>query len=256
MLLKEYFKYFPLAFTALPLFVFEIPSIKTIGSGSPDARQLLTALNELANGAKGSLVEMATWPSGFFHENDNNQSPIAHDPPLPPPASPPPEPPPEPPLDPPLDPLPETPLDPPPEPPLEHPPESPPELPRPSEPTPMAHYTSSFLRVDGSKVIIVLDLAKVPGFDVMRRVVVWVAYWIGAVSSGSSGVGHPYWMHFLVTAAFGFFGGLGYGLGGWLRWYLSRQEPPRAVEEVAVPKQPKRRTLANAYCEHLLRVFR
>lgn len=254
MQLKEYFKYFSLAFTALPLFVFEIPSIKTIGPGSPDARQLLTTLGELAGGAKDNLVEMATWPSGFFHENDNNQSPIIHDPP-PPPASPPPEPPLDSPPEIPLDIPPEIPLDTPPEPLPEPPPESPPELLRPPEPAPMAYCTSSFLRVDGSKVIILLDLARVPGFDVMRRVVVWVAYWIGAAFSGGSGVGRSYWSHFLVTAAFGFFGGLGYGLGGWLRWYLSSREPPRAVEEVTVPKQPKRRTLANAYCECLLRDF-
>ena len=234
----------------------QIPLIKTIDPGSSDARQLLTALGELANGAKDNLVEMVTWPSDFFHGNDNNQSPIVHDPSPPPPTSPPPEPPPEPPLELPLEPPPEQILEPPLEPPPEHPPESPPELLQPPESTPMADYTSSFLRVDGSKVIIVLDLARVPGFDAMRRVAVWVVYWFGAVFSGGSGIGQSYWMHFLVPAAFGFFGGLGYGLGGWFRRYLSVREPSRAAEKAAVPEQPKRRTLASAYCERLLCVFR
>jgi len=120
-----------------------IPLIKTIDPSSSEASQLLSALSEFANGAKENVVEMVTWPSDFFHWNEDNQTPKVHE--FPPPSSPSPPPPEKPPKS-----LPE---------PLQSP--EPPQSPEPlqsPEPTPTADSTSRFLTVDGSKVILVLDM--------------------------------------------------------------------------------------------------
>lgn len=222
MLVKRYLKYLAAFFTTL-LVSEQIPLVKTIGPGPSETSQLLSAMSEFANGAKESIVEIVTRPSDFFHRNENNQSPIDHE----------------------LSPLPPTP------PPLEVPPESLSESLQPPEPMPMEDHTPRFLRVDGSKVTIELDLEKVPGFYTTRKVVVWMAHWFGALFSGGM-VGHPYWLYIFVPAALGFFGGLGYGFVGWCRWCLSRPRPPRAVERAVAPKQPERRAPANSYCECFL----
>jgi len=226
MLLRRCVQYIALFLTTL-LVSEQIPLIKTIDPGSPEASDLLSALSEFANGAKDNIVEIITRPSDFFHGNENDQNPIVHELSPPPPAS----------------------LL------LELPPGPPPESLQPPEPTPMEGYTSPFLRVCGSKVIIELDLEWIPGFDATRKVIVWVTSWFGALFSGglgADGVGQSYWLHALVPAALGFFGGLGYGFVGWCRWCLSRREAPQAVEKVAIPKQPKRKAPANAYCECFL----
>ena len=221
MLLGRYLK--PIALFFMTLLVSErIPTIKTIDPSPSGASQLFSSLSEFANEAKDNLVEIVTRPSDFFHGNENDQSPIAPEHPPPPssPASPPLEPPPEP----------------------LQPPES----------TPMADVTSHFWRLDGSKIVLELNLEMMPGFGAIRNVVVWVAY----LFSGGFGVaGQSYWFHALVPAALGFFGGLGYGFVGWCRWCLSRREAPRAVEQAVIPKQAKRRAPANVYCEYLPSVF-
>jgi hypothetical protein len=84
-----------------------------------------------------------------------------------------------------------------------------------------------------------------------------MTYWFGVLFSGGSGeggIGQSYWLHALVPAALGFFGGLGYGFVGWCRWCLSKREAPRAVEKVVIPKQQERRAPANVYCECFHRV--
>jgi len=243
MLVRRYLKYFS-ALLATFLVSERIPLIKTIDPSSSEASQLLSALSELANGAKENIVEMAAWPSDFFHWNEDDQTPKVHE--FPPPSSPSP-----PPLEHPPEPLPE---------PLQssEPPQSPepPQYPEPlkspeplqsPEPTPpMADSTSRFLTVDGSKVILVLDMEMVPGFPMARK----VAYWFG------SGFGQSYWSLLLVSAALGFFGGLGYGLVGWCRWWLSTREALQAVETDVFPQKTERKTPASMYCEYFLSYFR
>jgi len=229
MLFGRYLKYLTLLFTAL-LVSEQIPLIKTIDPGSSEASQLLSALSEFANEAKDNIMEMVNRPSDFFQGNENNQSPLVPTPPTPPPVPPPPE----------------------------SPPESPPELPLSPETTPLANSTSHFLRLDGSKIILELDLGRVPGFGVARKVVVWVAHWFGILfpSGSMDWVGQSYWSRVLVPAALGFFGGLGYGLVGWCRWWLSRRKEEK-VKQVANSKQMGRRAPASAYCEcfQVLRVL-
>ena len=228
MLLRRCAQYIALFLTTL-LVSEQIPLIKTIDPVSAEASSLLSALSELTNGAKENIVEIITRPSDFFHGNEDNQNPIVDEYPSPSPASPPPEP----------------------------PPVSPPEPPQSPEPTPVEDHIPRFLKVDGSKVIIELDLEWIPGFDATRKFIVWVTYWIGVLFSaglGADGVEQSYWLHALVPAALGFFGGLGYGFVGWCRWCLSRREAAQAVEGVVIPKKPKRRPPANVYCECFLRV--
>jgi len=233
MLFGQYFKYFTLFFTAL-LVSEQIPLIKTIDPGSSEASQLLSALSEYANEAKDNIVEMVTRPTDFFHGDENDQSPLVLAPSPPPPASPA----------------------------QESPPESPPELPLSPETMPLEKSTSQFWRLDGSKIILELDLERVPGFGVMRNVVVWVTHWFGVLFPSGSGVdwvGQSYWLHVLVPAALGFFGGLGYGLVGWCRWYLAgrkvHQVVGEKVKQVGNSEQMERRAPANAYCECFLWVF-
>jgi len=229
MLVRRYLKYFS-ALLATLLVSERIPLIKMIDPSSSEASQLLSALSEFANGAKENVVEMVTWPSDFFHWNEDNQTPKVHE--FPPPSSPSPPPPEKPPKS-----LPE---------PLQSP--EPPQSPEPlqsPEPTPTADSMSRFLTVDGSKVILVLDMEMVPGFSMARK----VAYWFG------SGFGQSYWSLLLVSAALGFFGGLGYGLVGWCRWWLSTREALQAVETDVVPGKTERRTPTSVCCEYFLSDF-
>lgn len=110
--------------------------------------------------------------------------------------------------------------------------------------------------MDGSKIILELDLERVPGFDAMREAAAWVAYWFGVLFSG--GPRDLYWLRALVPAL-GFFAGLGYGLAGWCRWCLSRKNVPQPaeekVEQTVVIKHTEPRDPADAYREFFLRVF-
>jgi len=217
MLFGLYFKCFTAFFMAL-LVSERIPVIKTIDPGSSgEASQLVSALNEFANGAKEIAVEMVTRPSDSLYANESNQCPTVPALSLPPQASPP----------------------------LEPPPPSPPESMQPPEATSLTNSTSRFWRVDGSKIILELDLEMFPGFHATRKVVAWVAQLFG----------QPYWLHALVPAALGFFGGLGYGFAGWCRWCLSRRDAPQTVEKVVVPKKTERRAPASVWCECSLRTF-
>ena len=109
--------------------------------------------------------------------------------------------------------------------------------------------------MDGSKIILELDLERIPGFDATRKVVGWVACWFGVLFPGGSGAGQSYWLHALVPAALGFFVGLGYGFSGWCWWCLSRKKAPQPVEEkverIVVFKPTEPRDPADAYREWL-----
>lgn len=223
MLLGRYIKWLAAFFTPL-LVSKQIPLINTIDAAPSEASQLLSTVSEFANEVKVNIVEMITRPSDLFHENDHNHSQPAPAPALPPlPA----------------------------EPSLELPPEplQSPEI------LPSTNSTSRFLRMEGSKLILELDTGCIPGFGMLRKTVGWVAYWFCVLSPSASGVGsagHSYWVYFITPAAIGFFGGLGYGFGGWCRWFLSRRKPPKMVEEVkpdVVVKETKPKAPADAYCE-------
>ena len=202
----------------------QLPAIKTIEP------ELFSALSGFANGAKEVIADILTWPSNPFHPNESNRNPLVLTLP-PPPPPPPPAPPPES----------------PPDPPLEPPPESPPEPLQPQEPAPLANSTSRFWRMDGSKIILELDLERIPGFDVMRKVVVW----LGALFS--SGLG--------PAIAFGFIGGCGCCLC-LAFWLWSRRKvlqvvegEEEEVEQIVVPKHTEEMDPASAYRECFLWIF-
>ena len=239
MLVGQYLTFFALSLTTVLVFE-QIPAIKTIDSGWSDAPQLLSALSEFANGAKEAIVEVLARTSDLFHTNESNRRPpVLALPPPPSSPSPPPLPPP-PPTSPP-----ESPSDPPPEP----PPASPPESHQCPEPMSLTDSTPHLWRMEGSKIILELDLESVPGFDATRKVVAWVAYWFGVLFPGGFGAA-------FVPAAFGFFGGLGYGFASWCRWCLSRKKVPQVVEEkverVVVLEQTEQRDPADVYRECFL----
>jgi hypothetical protein len=220
--LGRYLKWITVFFTTL-LVSEQIPLINTIDAAPSEASQLLSAVSEFANEVKDNIVEMITRPSDFFHENEYNKSQPA------PALSPPP-----------MEPL----------------PESPPESLQSPETMSPTNSTTRFCRMDGSKLILELDLGWIPKFELLRNVVGWVAFWFGVLFASATGVDSTgqsaRWVFFVVPAAFGFFGGLGYGFGGWCRWCFSRRKPPKVVEKVepvVVVKEAERRTQASAYCE-------
>lgn len=225
MLIREYFKWLPVFLTTL-LLSEHIPLIKTIDAGPSEASQLLSAVSEFANGVKDNIVGMVTRPSDFIQDSENEDNQTSSDPAPSPVAV-------------------ELPLEPPPEPP--QPPETP----------PINKSTSRFWRMEGTKIILELDLELIPGFGMLRRVFEWVTYWFEVLSSNDSVVdptGQSYWIYIIAPAALGFFGGLGFGLGGRCRWCLSRRKPPKVVEKAEpVVKETERKTPANAYFESLLR---
>ena len=222
MLVRQYIKWFSLFFTTL-LVSEHIPLIKTIDASPSDASQLLSTVAALASEVKDNIVEMVARPSHFFHENEHNQS------------SP----------DPPPSPLPT-------EPPFESPPESPP--PQPPETPPVANSTPPLWRMEESTVVVhaEFDLKRIPGIDVLRKVFGWMAFWVGILVPGGSGV------YVVTPAVLGFFLGFGYGLAVWCRGCLSRKSPKvvERVESVVVVKEVERKAPANAYCEWLPQVSR
>ena len=229
MLIREYFKWLPVFLTTL-LLSEHIPLIKTIDAGPSEASQLLSAVSEFANGVKDNIVGMVTRPSDLIQDPENEHNQTSSDP-EPSPAA----------VEPPLEPPPEPPLEPPPEPP------QPPEIP------PIDSSTSRFWRMEGTKITLEFDLEWIPGFDMLRSVFERVAYWFEVLSSNDSVVdstGQSYWIYIIAPAALGFFGGLGFGLGGRCRWCFSRRKPPKVVEKVEpVVKKAERKAPANAYCE-------
>jgi len=233
MLFIEYLKVIALSLTALLAFE-QIPAIRTIDPGSSETSHLLSVLGELASGAKEVIVEILTRPSDFFHVNESGRGHLLLALPPPPPVSPP-----QPPSDPPLE-----------------PPYPPPEPPQCPEPMPLANSTSRFLRMDGWKVILELDLERVPGFDPARNVFVWVDYFVGVMFPG--GFRQPSWQGVAVLFVVV---NLGYGYALWRWWRLSRRKVPQVVEEnverVVIPEHTEQpRDPADAYREFFLWVFR
>ena len=232
MLVTEYLKFIALSLTALLAFE-RAPAIRTIDPGSNESFQLLSVLSEFANGAKEVIVEILTRPSDFFHVNVSNRGPpvLALPPPPPVPVSRP---------------------KPPSDPPLEPPPESPPE---PSmqcpEPMPLAVPTSRFMRMDGSKVIVELDLERVPGFDAGRKVVVWVAHWYWTLFP--SGFRQSNWSYALLLVAFHYLGLYWNRIVG---WWAPRKEVPKVVvervEQIVVAEPTERRDPVDVYRECFL----
>lgn len=225
MLLGRYIGWIAAFFTTL-LVSEQIPLINTIDAAPSEVSQLLSTVSEFASEVKDNIAEIMNRPSNLFHENDHNHS-------QPPPA---------------LSPLPM-------EPPLEPPQES---L-KAADTPPSVNSTSRFWRMEGSKLILELDLGWIPWFEVLRRAFGWVARWLGVLFSSVSWVGlagQSYLVYVTIPAAIGFFGGLGYGFGGWCRWCLSRGKPLKVVETAVVVKEVRRRAPANAYCESFFEIFR
>ena len=225
MLLGRYLKWITAFFTTL-LVSEQIPLINMIDAPPSEPSQLFSAVSEFASEVKDNIVEMMSRPSHFFHENNHNQSQPALA--LPPP-------------------------------PVDPSPESPSESLQPPEVMPSADPTSRFWRMEGSKLILELDLGWVPKFEPLRKAIGWVACSFGLLFLSASRVdsaGQSYWVYAAVPAAIGFFGGLGYGFGGWCRWCLSRMKPPKAVEKVGPVKEVERRAPSDAYREWSLRVSR
>ena len=230
MLLVPYIKWFSLFLTSF-LVVEQVPLIKTIDSVPSEASQLLSTVSEFASGVKDGIVEMVSRPSDFFQENESNQS--SPDP-APSPAT------------------------------VEPPPEFTPEPPQPSETPHVPCSEPQFWRVEGSKIRVTmeLDMAWIPGYVVLGRVFGWVACWFGVLFPGGSGTGSAWqssWLHAVLPAALGFFGGWGYGFAGWCRCCLSRKKPPKTVvriEQVVIAKEPGWKTQAIEYCEWIFEVYR
>ena len=224
MLVAQYLKVIALSLGALLAFE-RAPAIRMIDSGSSEIPQLLSVLSEFASGAKEVIVDILTRPSDFFHVNQSGRAPLVLALPPPPPS---PVPQPQPPSD----------------PPLEPPPESPPEPIQCPEPMPLANPTSRFLRMDGSKIILELDLERVPGFDAGRKVVAWVAYWYETLFPG--GFLQSYWSYIPILA-------LGYRIAIWRLW---RKEVPKVVvervERIVVPEPTEPRDPVDVYRECFL----
>jgi len=229
MLVTEYLKFIVLSFTALLAFE-RVPAIRTIDSGSPETSQLLSVLNGFANGAKEVIVEILTRPSDFFHINESRRGPPVLT--LPPPPPPPPVPSPQPPSDP--------------------PPDPPPQSPRCPEPMPSPDPTSRLWRMDGSKIILEVDLARIPGFDAGRKVLAWVAYWYGVVFPG--GIVESRWSPILLLFALKFL-----GVWDFVGWCLPRRKAPQVVveevEPLALPEPTEQRDPADVYRESFLWIF-
>ena len=221
MLLGRYIKWTAAFYTTL-LVSEQIPLINTIDAAPSEAFQLLSKVSEFASGVKDNIAEIINRPSNFFPENEHNQSqPV-------PEVSPPP---------------------------LEPPPESPPEPPQSPETPPSVNSMSHFWRMEGSKLVLELELGWIPKFEVLRQAAGWVVNWFGILFSSTSGTDsaeQSYWVYVAVPAAISFFGGLGYGFGGWFRWCLSRRRPPKVVEKVepaVVFEETERIAPASAFCE-------
>lgn len=235
MLFTEYLKFIVLSLTALLAFE-RVPAIRTIDPGSSETSQLLSALSEFANGAKEVIVEILTRPSDFFHVNESRRGPPVLTLPPPPPPLPP------------LVSSPQLPSDPP----LEPPPESFPESFQYPEPMPLANPTSRPWRMDGSKIILELDLARIPGFDAGRGVLTWVAYWYGVLFPG--GLLESRWLPILLLAALKLL-----GIWDFMGWCLPRRKAPQVVVEdvqpLVIPEPTERRDPADVYRESFLWVF-
>jgi len=228
MLFTEYLKFIVLSLTALLAFE-RVPAIRTIDPGLSETPQLLSVLSEFANGAKEVIVEILTRPSDFFHINESRRGPpvLALPPPPPPVSSP----------------------QPPSDQPLELPP---PESLQCPETMPPANTPSRFWRMDGSKIILELDLECVPGFDAGRKVLAWVAYWYWVLFPG--GFVESRWSPLLLLVALKYF-----GVWDFVAWCLPRRKTPRvvveAVEPLVIPEPTEPRDPADVYREFFLWVF-
>lgn len=218
MLIGRYVKWIA-AFISTLLVSEQIPLINTIDAVPSETSQLLSTVSEFANEVKVSIVEMITRPSDFFQENEHNQSQPS--------------------------PTPSAPSE------VEPPPKSLPEFLQFPETAPSVNSTSCLWRMEGSKLILELELGWIPGFEALRNAVGWFGVLFSSASRVDS-AGPSYWVYALIPAAIGFFGGLGYGFGGWCRWCFSRRKPLKADERVqpaTISKERDRRDPADVYRE-------
>ena len=119
------------------------------------------------------------------------------------------------------------------------------------EPMSLAVPTSRFMRMDGSKVIVELDLERVPGFDAGRKVVVWVAcrYW----TLFPNGFRQSNWSYALLLVVFHYLGLYWNRIVGW--WTPKREVPKvvvERVEQIVVAEPTERRDPVDVYRECFL----